>query len=337
VRSGEQRPILVVAAHPDDEVLGFAGVLAHAVAAGRPAYAALVTNGDSPIGGRARARAGAGAGAPARTLGYGLRRNREAVAALRVLGLRWRRDPFRSAVFFLGYPNGALEEIAASARPWEGDPTGLHRTYAEDFDLRRSTCNGDLRWLLEGEHAALSARDLAADLDSLLRIVQPGDVYTHVDFDGHPDHAEVHRQVLAACRRSGASTTVHGTLIHPAGTRDRMYESALEWPNPPDGGDPFARFAPHLAFAAPPGDDGSAWGPLAEPTELVDVPPSMLEADPRRNLKWRAISKHRSQINCAREGGAGFHPSCGYLRAFVKRHEFFWSWRVEAGVEVGVA
>jgi LmbE family N-acetylglucosaminyl deacetylase len=49
VPSDERGPLLVVAAHPDDEALGFAGIIATARAAGRRVVVAVVTNGDSTM------------------------------------------------------------------------------------------------------------------------------------------------------------------------------------------------------------------------------------------------------------------------------------------------
>ncbi len=43
----DSSPVLVVVAHPDDEALGFSGVIESALAAGRPIYVAVVTNGAS--------------------------------------------------------------------------------------------------------------------------------------------------------------------------------------------------------------------------------------------------------------------------------------------------
>ena len=53
----------------------------------------------------------------------------------------------------------------------------------------------------------------------------------------------------------------------------------------------------------------------------------MQVAEPDRNLKWRAIARYASQVDCTRREDGGYHVSCGYMRAFVKRHEFFWTRR----------
>jgi hypothetical protein len=105
-----------------------------------------------------------------------------------------------------------------------------------------------------------------------LELAQPSDVYTHAEFHGHPDHAEVHRQVVAGLRRRGEPVTSIRTLIHPAGTGKRMCESAYHWPNPAqdDVATPFNRFTPHLDFDRPPVDSEANWGPLGPPDELVE-------------------------------------------------------------------
>jgi LmbE family N-acetylglucosaminyl deacetylase len=321
--------VLVAVAHPDDEGLGFAGVIARSRSDGRRVFVAVVTNGDDRARGRLPIRfCSAPRGWAARVARLGVRRGRETLAAMKLLGLGFSRDPQVSDVFLLGYPNYGLETIAASIEPWAGDATRLHHTYAAGGSWRR--CDGDLRFLLDGRHARLSASDLARDLDDLLALTRPTDVYTHVEFDGHPDHAEVHRQVLAALRRRGQPVRVHSTLIHPVGTRNRMYESAYEWPNPrqEEVATPFERFTPHLDFTPPPGDDGGDWGPLGPPDEFIEVPPSMRDSDPDQNLKWQAIARYASQLDCRRSADGSYHPSCGYLRAFVKRTEFFWTLQV---------
>jgi LmbE family N-acetylglucosaminyl deacetylase len=195
----------------------------------------------------------------------------------------------------------------------------------------RGDCNGNLRYLLDGRHAKLTAHALAADFDAVVDLARPVDVYTHADFDGHPDHDEVSRQVAAALAHSRRGAVLHTTLIHPLGTGDCMPLSAERWPNPPlSDDDPFARFTPALEVTAPPPPcairpEGASWGPLGPPDELMEVPPEMQVAEADRNLKWRAIARYASQVDCRQRDDGGYHASCGYMRAFVKRHEFFWT------------
>jgi LmbE family N-acetylglucosaminyl deacetylase len=278
-----------------------------------------------------RAPCGAAPGRAAIATSVGLTRGGETIAAMAVLGLAWSPDPARSDVLLLGYPNLRLAAIAGAIEAIADDESGLHHTYAVRSD--RAGCDGDLRFRLDGRHGDLTARSLAADMDAVLALARPTDVYTHVVFDGHPDHAEVYRQIEAALGRARFAGTLHTTLIHPAGTGACMGPSAEQWPNPPlVGDDPFARFTPALDVAPPPVPPcsatalGAEWGPDGPPDELVLVPPPMQRLELDQNLKWKVIARYASQVDCEpREHG--HHPSCGYMRAFVKRHEFFWTRR----------
>jgi LmbE family N-acetylglucosaminyl deacetylase len=283
---------------------------------------------------------GAKQGRPAIATSVGLARGAETIRAMALLGLTWSPDATASDVLLLGYPNLRLVAIAGATEPIATDESGLHRTYAARGD--GAGCDGDLRFRIEGRHGELVAPSLAGDLDLVLALARPTDVYTHAVFDGHPDHAEVFRQVDAALGRARFAGTLHTTLIHPDGTATCMGPSAEQWPNPAlAGGDPFARFTPALDVIAPPippcfaESTGSDWGPDGAPDELVEVPEAMQRADPAENLKWQVIARYVSQVDCAQRE-RGYHASCGYMRAFVKRHEFFWTRRYgEAPVPAG--
>ena len=251
---------------------------------------------------------------------------------MRVLGLAPTARADASEVFLLGYPNMGLTAIERATTPFTGDPSGLHHTYAEDGDGDAATCDGDLRFRLDGRHAPLTGESLARDLDALLALARPTDVYTHADFDGHPDHAVVARGLDSAIGRSGLGVTRWATLIHPEGTGACMGPSAREWPNPAEWDvTALARFTPHLDVEAPPlppcgdGRRPGGWGAAGPPDTLVEVPPAMRDPEPARNLKWRVLSQYASQIDCTGDAQGRPHPSCGYIRAFVKRHEFFWT------------
>jgi LmbE family N-acetylglucosaminyl deacetylase len=286
-----------------------------------------------------RSPCGAPPGRPALVTSVGLTRGMETIAAMALLGLRWSPDPAASDVLLLGYPNLHLQAVAAATQSIADDGSGLHRTWAARGD--GAGCDGDLRFRLDARHGDLDARSLAADLDAVVALARPTDVYTHAVFDGHPDHAEVARQVEAALGRSGFAGTLHTTLIHPDGTASCMGPSAERWPNPPlVDGDPFARFTPARDVTAPPipACDGPVtsldWGPAGAPDELVPVPPEMQRENPDQNLKWQVIARYASQVDCEKRA-SGYHASCGYMRAFVKRHEFFWTRRMGAAAAGG--
>ena len=322
--------VLVVMAHPDDEALATAGIIANARSAGRRVFVAIATNGDSRAGSGGGSYCGTSTSQQSAMAQFGVLRNTETIAGMAVLGLARSLNSSVSDIFFLGYPDDALVDVAHSSGIWTGDPTGLHRTYADDGDASTTTCNGDLRYLLSGRHSNLTAADLAADFEALVSLTNPTDIYTHATFDGHVDHAEVYQQVVAAAQRKGITATVHSALVHPEGTSSCDALSAYQWPNPSTtNNDPFARFTPTIDATAPPvptcstTPNSTSWGSAGPPDELVEVPANMQATTEATNRKWEVISKYASQIDC-RTGGT-YPASCGYMRAFVKKHEFFWT------------
>jgi hypothetical protein len=250
---------------------------------------------------------------------------------MNLLGVERSGSLLTTEIIFFGYPQSGLQSIAeTSTGTWDGDPAGLHRTYAEDFDGSNTTCNGDFRYLLDGHHSDLRAGALAGDFESLLDVTQPSDIYTHAAFDGNSDHAKLASSLTAAITRKQANVRVHSTLIHPEGTEFCQAQSAAMWPNPAlVGNNPFTRFTPTAEFTAPPTPacdwepTGSSWGPEGAPNTLVEVPPAMQALAEAENLKWQVISRYATQIDCTPQ--PEYHVNCGYMRAFVKRHEIFWT------------
>jgi LmbE family N-acetylglucosaminyl deacetylase len=231
--------VLVVVAHPDDEAIGMAGVIAAARREGRRVEVAIVADGSSEV------------------------RRGESIAGLALLGVP------REDIVFLGYPDGALDR------------------------LPRLRARRRLRRRL----AAVAADE--------------GEIYTHVPFDGHPDHVVVVGVVLAV---APSECAVWGTLMHPPGAGACLELSASRWPGPfRPAGDPEP--PPSPACAERP--EHTSWGPLGPPHVLVEVPADMQRSDEQTNLKWQAIACHRSQIELS-------DISARYLRGFVRRREFFW-------------
>ena len=334
-------PVLVVAAHPDDEALGMAGVIANARAAGRRVYVAIATNGDQGgVTSTSASYCGLAAGAGSDAAALGLRRDAETIAAMGELGLQWTTNLASTDIFFLGYPDARTTQVANSTTGITTDGTGLHTTYARASDgSSADTCRGEFGYLLNGQHSTLDRVAFARDMDDLLELTQPADIYTHSTFEGHADHREVARQVIAAVIRSHGNITVHGTLIHPEGTDGCSTLSSFQWPNPAGDTttDPGLRFTPALDFTAPPiptcssSPTSTSWGPAGAPTETPTVPTSMQAASEASNLKWKAISDYASQLNCE-PPGPNWHFSCGYMRAFVKDDEIFWAQQFGVGL-----
>ena len=355
----DSSPVLVIVAHPDDETLGAAGVIESALAAGRPVYVAVVTNGATAgsAGSSSTAVCGAATGTPSGVALLGLTRERESESALAYLGggttvgtglIPWTNSLVSTHVVFLGYPDGGGTTSQGIAGISQGlsvsDDAGIG-TYADSGDSTNHNCNGDYHFLRFGTHGSFTQASLQGDISDVIDQVRPGDIYTHVVFDGHPDHAAVARDVLQAVQTLGLTTTVHGTLIHHLEQAGCLAASAWFWPNPEQVSDPAARATPSLPFLAPPlfagapsshcpastSDTpvGSDWGPWGAPNEIDPVPADMALTDLTQNHKWQAISKYHTQMS----GCPANVASCGYLYAFIKSDEFFWTYSFGAAAK----
>jgi LmbE family N-acetylglucosaminyl deacetylase len=184
--------LLVIAPHPDDEVLLAAGVMARAVEEGRRVAVIIMTNGDFSC----------------ERDGY--LREAESIAALRLLGVN-ERD-----VHFLGYPDGALVKLTLTPLdPMEhrdaiGQCVARTGTYADrvagrlDEHTKRTGAPGE--W---------TAENLTQDLAALLTQLQPREVYLPHLFDDHPDHSMTYvffRRALDRVERAPA--LVHRGVVH---------------------------------------------------------------------------------------------------------------------------
>jgi len=224
--------VVVFAAHPDDEVLGAGGLIHSAARAGARVHVVLFTNGDGYL-------AGVDAGfrtllsTPGRFIEYGRRRQQEAVAAARRLGV-----PANHLVF-LGYPDRGLAVLWGSGwscdHPYTSPYTQRNRSpYALAYRPAASYC---------GQH-------VLEDVTSLLRRERPTVIVSHHPGDTHRDHWAAGAFVAAALERLrtkdvpwASSVRVWSYVVHRG-----------DWPRP-------AGYAPDLVLT-PPADltgDGARW------------------------------------------------------------------------------
>lgn len=204
VRPPGSADVLVLAPHPDDEVLMAAGVIDRAVKQGLRVEVVLMTNGDFTCKRDGRVR------------------QLETLTALAKLGVD------ESHVHFLGYPDGHLHELTPEPLPpvERISPTG---------ECVRSNETWTLRGVPRTPHIFTSTA-LTDDLTALIDQLRPGDVYLPHGIDTHRDHAMTYVFFRRAIDRLGFSTRAHRSVIHQhdepcwPGTCERPYQPNAAMP-----------------------------------------------------------------------------------------------------------
>jgi LmbE family N-acetylglucosaminyl deacetylase len=166
--------ILVLAPHPDDEVLGAGGLLRKAVRRGLATRVVFLTNGDSNewsfLAWRKRPVI-----LPQAVLAMGALRRQEALAAAAVLGVP------AGNLSFLGYPDYGT--LAIWREHWGDRPPGRGR-------LTRATAVPYKTAYRPG--AAFKGEEILADLEAILRQFRPTRIFLSHPADRHPDHAALY-------------------------------------------------------------------------------------------------------------------------------------------------
>lgn len=248
--------VLVVAPHPDDDVLIASGIIANAIARGDEVKVVYMTNGDVD-------------GIPA-----GLRRQDEAVAGqVRNLGT------VESDLIFLGYPDGGLQTVNASypnaTDSYEGR-NGRTTTYGV-----RGLGNTDYHTYRFGVPALYNRANIIADLQSAIATYLPDHILTVSQYDKHPDHAATNALVkLAMAAEIAARPDYHPTL-----------HTTIVWANnaglPPVWPETVNPTSYHIAPSNLP-----AALPWAN-RESIDVPVAMQSPLLTTNPKYRAVDEHQ--------------------------------------------
>ena len=206
--------VIVVAPHPDDEVLGAGGIIQQALAAGADVRLIYLTNGDhNQIAFKLynhslflRARD---------YLAFGVRRRAEAIAAADLIGLP------ADHLTFLGYPDwGTLtmwRDYWGSDEPFRSDATRVSAVpYKQDY----------------GYGHPYTPEAVAADFVSLFRQFHPTKIFVTHPCDTNPDHRAAANFVRLAALN-----------VEPEGLRPELYYYVIhfgQWPRPyhyhPDAG-----------------------------------------------------------------------------------------------------
>jgi LmbE family N-acetylglucosaminyl deacetylase len=231
--------IVVFAPHPDDEVIGCAGIIMQALARGARVKVVDITSGD-----------GFDAAAAGLTdkkidqLGpndfFALSRLRQTQSrnALEVLGGK------ADDLILLGYSDGDLGNLYGSKND---------KVIRQQFTKKNETyalIQKDYHTSMHGRPAPYQRSSLLDDLIELLRTLQPTEVYVTDETDGHVDHRAAFWFVRDAAQQVGYKGAFYTYLVHglpawpfPAGvTPNRQFESrkvdgevaprGLPWPPP---------------------------------------------------------------------------------------------------------
>jgi mycothiol S-conjugate amidase len=213
----ESDRILVLAPHPDDEVLGAGGVLGEAVRRGLPVRVVFLTHGDSnewsflayckrPVV------------LPSGALAMGALRQREAMAAAAALGV-----PAQD-LSFLGYPDYGTLDIWRSH--WASRPPDRGRiTRARAVPYSTAFRPG----------APFKGEEILSDLETILREFRPTRIFVSHPADHHPDHAALYLFTRVALwdLQGEIAPTVHPFLVHYPGWPRRAFRPGEEL-SPPD-------------------------------------------------------------------------------------------------------
>ncbi len=278
-------PVLVVAPHPDDDVITAAGITSTL----SEVTIAFVTNGDfdtptDPV--------------------IAQTRQDEAVAAQ--VGWLGRVE---DDLVFLGYPDDSLAAV------WSTDAPAVHTSPRTSRTATYAPPNGrglggtdwhDYRTGSVGQHGDYNRDDMLADMAALIDARRPTHIFTTNRWDGTDDHATTYDLVTAAIDVVTAGDpsyrpVLHSTIVwHP----DETYWNT--WPQNRDPTAPTAE-APDL--------EAQTSGELVwSERERFIVPAAMQDPDDAQNPKSQAIAAHASQ------GGLG-----DFIGRFVHLDEVFWA------------
>ncbi|MDN4594313.1 PIG-L deacetylase family protein [Polycladomyces subterraneus] len=161
--------VLVVAPHPDDEVLGGGGVIEKAISSGKQVKVVIMTNGDGFSEDVMRQFITLFPSAQ-NYQKLGVLRHEESIQALGYLGVK------PSDIYFLGYPDGGLESLWETnwscTRLYRGLTGWTHANYPFSYQKNAPYC---------GEN-------VVNNLSQIIRSFQPTTIVFPDPYDEHPDH-----------------------------------------------------------------------------------------------------------------------------------------------------
>jgi LmbE family N-acetylglucosaminyl deacetylase len=251
--------ILVVAPHPDDDIITSAGVVFDAIRRGEQVTVVYATNGDFD---------GPGVGA--------LRQNEAVAAQTQFLGT------IESELVFLGYPDGSLKNIYENydeAGDQFATSYGVNATYGS-----RGLGGADYHMYKFGTHAAYNRVNMVGDMKAVLQQFRPDQIFTTAQYDDHSDHATTYNIVRDALLQIFATDLTYKPVLNKTVVWSHCCDG--DWPLPPNA----------AAYHTPLPDIPTV--PLVWANrESLDVPSPMRATTLVDNVKYNSIQAHMSQAD----------------------------------------
>src|SRR6201987_3378451 len=277
--------IVAFAPHPDDEVIGCAGIIMQALARGARVKVVAITSGD----GFDAAAAGVTHKAvdqvgPEDFFVLSRLRQTQSRDALEILGGK------ADDLIILGYADGELGNL------YESKDDKVIRQQFTKKDETYALIQKDYHTSAHGQTAAYKRSSVLGDLVELLKTLQPTEIYVTDGTDGHIDHRAAFWFVRDAAKQVGYKGSFYTYLVHglPA------------WPSP-------AGVTPNLPFetrtvngeVAP---RGLPWPPPRRVPLTREQAARKLKSIQAHNLPVLGMPEHQSE-----------------MESFVKSEEVFWT------------
>lgn len=195
--------LLIVAPHPDDEVIGCSGVMMQALEEGKKVAVVVMTNGEgfpkgtSAITGKAKEDL-----TPDDFFSLARLRQEQSYGGIHLVGL------CRKDIQFLSYPDGGLAKIyqAEKCEVYTNRHTGKSQTY--------SLLGKDYHTQKHGKPAPYTREYILSDLEGILSEREPSEVYVTTHFDQHSDHRAAFWYVRDAAKNVGFKGKLYTYLVH---------------------------------------------------------------------------------------------------------------------------
>ncbi len=279
--------ILILAPHPDDEVLMTAGIITKTLASGHYLKVVVVSNGDY--------------GAAPNDLMKGHIRLSESVDGLMYLGVK------AADIVFLGYGDTGMSL----------SDSFLYRIYsAISDDLLVSSHCGTRTYAIQnkypdyhlarfGEHGRYTRATFRKDIESVINEYRPAEIYVTGFYDTHGDHHALNLFTVESVLKikkyydNEYSPIMYEYLIHPPGGKD-------VYPTREADDDPMVTFSKPAVLGMKTNCDWQKRISVPVPIDMQTVPRSS------KNKKYETLCKYRSQVN-------------DRILSFVKADEVFWA------------